>query len=440
MRGLRSTLFLFVVLVALGAYIYFVESKRDPDAGEARAKVFDVEASRIVALDVQSSTGQRTRLEKRGEQWHVVDPVDTAADEADVSAITSNLATVDVVREVEAAPADLAPFGLAEPRVVVAFRVEGSEAVERLEIGEKTATGGDFYAKTGGSPRVFLISGMLDTTFDRETFDLRDKSILVFDRSTVNAMEIVTPEHTTTFAKSGDAWRLSRPFDARADYTTVEGLIGRLHSGQMRAIVDEAPSDLAKYGLTRPSSGVTLTAGSARVGIAFGDRTPDGAVYARDGSRNLIFTVDAFVVEDLTKAPNEFRPKDLFQFRSFTGQRFEVVRAGVKRVFEKRAAEGSTPERWVQAQPEQDVDGAKIEEFLARIANLRAESFVDALPADATEIVRAIAISGEAAVEEVVNFFRAGDVTFVVRPNEPGAAVVSTSAVDGALTGLDEVE
>lgn len=442
MRGLRSTGVLFVVLVALGAYIYFVESKRDPAGSPPeRVKVFDVEAAKIAALEVVASSGERTRLEKRDDRWRIVEPIETLADEADVSAITSNLATVDVAREVDAEPADLAQFGLDSPKVVVAFRVEGAEAFDRLEIGDKTATGGDLYAKTASSPRVFLVSGFLDSTFDRTTFDLRDKSILVFDRTAVNGVEVVTPEHSTAFAKVGESWRLTTPFDAKADYSGVEGLIGRLGSGQMRAIVDEAPADLARYGLSRPSTTVTLSSGSARTAILFGDRAPEGTVYARDASRGLVFTVDAFVVEDLAKAPNDFRLKELFEFRSFTGNRFEVVRGGVKTVFEKTAAgEGDTPERWVQSQPEQEIDASKIEEFLSRISNLRAESFVAALPVDATEILRAIALSRDASVEEVVNFFRAGDTTFVVRPNEPGAAIVSTSAVDGALTGLEEVK
>jgi hypothetical protein len=45
-RG-RSTLILFLVLVALGAYIFFVERKREPateGGAEAKQKVFSVEA------------------------------------------------------------------------------------------------------------------------------------------------------------------------------------------------------------------------------------------------------------------------------------------------------------------------------------------------------------------------------------------------------------
>ena len=48
MRGLRSFVGLFAVLIALGAYLYFVESKRMPgDDAEKKNRVFAVESDAI---------------------------------------------------------------------------------------------------------------------------------------------------------------------------------------------------------------------------------------------------------------------------------------------------------------------------------------------------------------------------------------------------------
>ena len=45
MRGGRSLLVLLVVALGLGAYIYFVESKRDPAGADAKEKAFSVVAA-----------------------------------------------------------------------------------------------------------------------------------------------------------------------------------------------------------------------------------------------------------------------------------------------------------------------------------------------------------------------------------------------------------
>jgi hypothetical protein len=64
MRGLRSTIALFVVLIGLGAYIYFVTSKLPEGTTEAaREKVFPaLNGDAVDEITVQSGTGETTSL------------------------------------------------------------------------------------------------------------------------------------------------------------------------------------------------------------------------------------------------------------------------------------------------------------------------------------------------------------------------------------------
>ena len=70
---------LVALALGLGAYIYFVESKRDPTATEARDRVFTVETSAIEEVTLQSATGQTTTVRKTGTEWQIVAPVVAAA-------------------------------------------------------------------------------------------------------------------------------------------------------------------------------------------------------------------------------------------------------------------------------------------------------------------------------------------------------------------------
>ena len=55
MRGLRSFVALLVILIGLGAYLYFVESKRTPgDDGEKKEKVFTVESEKIEEITIKA--------------------------------------------------------------------------------------------------------------------------------------------------------------------------------------------------------------------------------------------------------------------------------------------------------------------------------------------------------------------------------------------------
>ena len=70
-RG-RSFLILIVVALALGAYIYFVESKRDPLATEAKGKVFTLEPGTLEEIEVKADSAEVTRIRKEGGEWQIV--------------------------------------------------------------------------------------------------------------------------------------------------------------------------------------------------------------------------------------------------------------------------------------------------------------------------------------------------------------------------------
>ena len=67
---------LLVIVVALGGYLYFVESKRTPgDDGPKKEKVFTVEADKIEEIAIKAESGEQTALKKSGTDWQIVSPV-----------------------------------------------------------------------------------------------------------------------------------------------------------------------------------------------------------------------------------------------------------------------------------------------------------------------------------------------------------------------------
>ena len=190
MRGVRF-LILLVIAIPLGWYAYHDSKKGPVDDTPKRDKVFTVEADKIDELEIKSESGDRTTLRKKGSDWEIVQPVTAASDQSTVSGITSNLSSVEIQRVIDENPPDLKEYGLDSPRVEVGFKANGQQ--HRLQLGQKSPAGSDVYAKLPDSKRVFLIPSFLDSTFNRSTFDLRDKSVLKVDREKVDNLEITTP-------------------------------------------------------------------------------------------------------------------------------------------------------------------------------------------------------------------------------------------------------
>lgn len=445
MRGFRSTLVLFAVLIGLLGYIYFYEMKRPaPNTEPAKQKVFAVAADTIEELEVKSAAGERTVLKKSGGTWAIAEPLQTGADETEATGIVTNLASMEIQRVVDEAPADLAQFGLASPRFEVAFGAAGRKDRQRLQLGDKTATGGELYAKLPTTKRVFLVSAFLETTFNRSTFDLREKTVLKFERDKVDALTIASAGAPLAFAKKATQWAITGPPALRADLTAVEGLIGRLQTLQMKSIVasDVADKDLAKYGLDTPAWIATVGAGSARASLTIGKADASGMLYARDLARPaMVMTIEAALADDLKKPANDYRPKEIFEFRSFSATRLEVTRGTSTMAFEQvKGKDGTT--KWQRMNPAKDVPVSGMDDLLNSLAGMMLDQWVDAKTKTGLDAPVAVITAkfDDGKKTERLTFGKVGADMFAARDGEPGAFKIDAARFDESMKLVDAVK
>lgn len=444
MRGLRSFILLSVVLIGLGSYAYFVESKRDPSDADKKDKVFAVQADKIDEITVKSESGEQTTLKKSGSDWQIAQPVAAQPDSAEVSGLTSNLTSIEVVRVIDENPGDLAEYGLAQPRIEVAFKTGSDE--HRLQIGRKTPPGTDLYAKLANQKRVFLIPSYLEGTFNKKTFDLRDKTVLKLERDKIDRLAISTPSRNVEFAKENGEWHMTAPREARADFTSVDGLVSRLHTLQMKSLVAPEGGNPSEYGLDKPKATIRLGSGSSLATLLIGKSSGEGTDYAKDQSRPAVFDIEASVAEDATKDPAEFRQKDLFDARAFNTTRVEIARGAETVAFEKvksKNKDGQDEEKWRQVAPAaKDADQTKVDNLIAAVTGARATGFVESTAKtglDKPELAVTIKFD-EAKREEKVAFARTGSDGFASRTGEPGAAKVDIAAIENIVKSLDALK
>jgi hypothetical protein len=434
MKGLRSFLALVVVAAALGGYLYY-DSKHETTDDKKQDKVFaDVSSEKIDQVTVKSEKGDTTTVARQGDRWQETQPAAVPADEAEISGITSNLASATVSRVIDEQPSDYKQYGLDPARIEVGFKVGGQD--KKLLLGQKTPTGSDLYARVPDKPRVFLVPSYLDATFNKSAFDLRDKTILKIDRDKVDALAIETPDRTIKAAKQGADWRLSAPVDARADFGAIEGLLGRLNTTQIKAISapDADAAALKEYGLDKPVATVRVTSGSAQAGLAIGKSAGEGIVYAKDLSRPMVFTVEAALADELKKPADELRLKDLFDARAFNTTRLEIARGGQTVAFEK------DKDTWKQVLPApKAADGAKVDALLTALTNARATGFDDKPSGiDTPELTATLTF--DEGKQDKVTFARKGADAVARRGGDASAAKIDASALDGIVKALDALK
>jgi hypothetical protein len=437
MRGVWSTLVMVLVLAGLVGYIYFVDSKREPSGTTAKEKPFtSVQADDIEEVQVKSADGETTRLQKSDGKWEIVEPVKAAADTSEATTLASSLASLEIQRVVDENASDLKQYGLEPARIEIAFRPKGQKDPRRLQIGEKTPTGSDLYARFPDQKRVFLVSSFLDSTFNKNTFALRDRRILLFDRNMVDGLELTSGTSKTRLVKSGSEWRLASPISVRADFAAVEGALERLSSTQMQGIVDPEGKDLAKYGLTKPTGVIVVNTGSSSASLTLGS-TENALLFAKDSSRPLIFTIAPVLKDDVIRSVADFRRKDLFDGRAFTATRAEFKRGTETVVLEKSKGKDNA-DVWKAAG--KDVDSTKADDLLTKVTGLRAASFEDTPHPSLKSPALVVTVTFGENKQETVTFGRSGTDVFASRSDEPGTGKVEGSGLDDVMKAIDAVK
>jgi hypothetical protein len=436
MRGVTSTVAGALVLVGLAGYIYFIDLEK-PVGEAAKERVFDSIASDdIEEVEIALRSADRTTVRKTDGTWQITAPVQTAAEEGELSSITGSLATLDLQQEVEPSATDMARYGLEPPQFEVAFRTKGQKEPRRIHFGDKAPASGELYARLPGSNRVFLVQSFLESTFRKDTFALRDKTMLAFDREKIDTLALTGGSAAMQFAKQGDNWSMVKPFAARADYGAVEGAIERLSSARMQGLVESNATELRPYGLDRPTHTMTVSGGGTQASLLLG-ATNNALLFARDASRPMVFTVAPTLRDDVFKDVADYRRKDLFDSRSFTTTRVEL-RRGAETIVLARSKEGEQ-DVWKNAAGA-TVDTAKVDDLLTRLSGLRAQSFNAATHASLKAPALTATIRFDPDKTETVAFGRAGPEVFAARPDEPGSAVVDTATFDETMKAMDALK
>ena len=183
-------------------------------------------------VEIKLADGETARVQKADGTWQLVEPAKAPADESELTSITTSLASLEVQRVVDPNAADVKQYGLEPARIAVAFRSKGQKDPRRIELGEKTPTGGDLYARVAGEKRVFLVSSFLESTFNKTPFALRDKTILKIERDKADSLELLDGSTSIQLAKKGSDW-ITRQACRRARRLRRGG--GRARAPRLRA-------------------------------------------------------------------------------------------------------------------------------------------------------------------------------------------------------------
>ena len=321
----RSTGIVFLVALALAAFVYFYEVRRKP-AGEASTAsskpAFSLTSADVMQIKIQRA-GTAMSFERQTDGWHMSQPRSLRAESSALDGLASALSFVSVDRTFPASPDNLNSFGLKDPALTLNFILKNGASHE-LRFGSKDFSSSSIYALIDDGKQVSLMSDSLYAGADKSPDDFRDKSLTAISASDANFFDLVNSSGEVSGAKKDNTWTLSKPRAVAGDRGKIDALLGAVGTGQITKFVTDTNSSLAKYGLDRPA-------------IRFQARLADGKsvelevgkkegtdYYARDLSRPGVFQISDNLHTILSDKYLDLRDKQIVHFMPDDVARAEV--------------------------------------------------------------------------------------------------------------------
>jgi len=159
--------------------------------------------------------------------------------------------------------------------------------------------------------------------------DEKKEAILTVDKDKARALTLAAPGQDTVRLEKGESgWRILAPFEAPADESAVDSMLGNVEKLEAQEVVVESTDDLAQYGLDAPSRTVSVVVEGTeepRV-VEFGAKTPgDTAIYARTPPSSKVYTVATYVESSFDKKPFDLRDRDLLHVKRDDVRTMEVT-------------------------------------------------------------------------------------------------------------------
>lgn len=386
----RNLLILAIAVVLVAGYILLFE-RHQPTSEEAREQAERVlpglDRDRVVAVDIDGEQGE-VRLERSGDDWRIVRPLDFPADATAVSSLLGSLENLDRDRVLPSEEVDPAEYGLDEPEVTVAVELEDGGEL-RLQIGAEMPLGSNRALRAGGSGDVILAPGWFVTDLDRELDEWRSRDVVDLVSSDVASLEIVGRDGDTIEAvRVGDLWRLLEPVEDLAHREHLRNLVSDLNALRVAEFADGA--DPGELGLDAPAWRITVVRadGDEPVRLALGETRPadtgEATEVALRRGDDLFWVTDQGVLTRLARAPVLWRSRSLYPLDTWSVDRL-TLRSGEQAVALERA-EGM----WRTGEGD-EVDGAAVHDRLTLLAEMEAIDYdlvlPDAEPTGRVEVV-----------------------------------------------------
>lgn len=252
--------------------------------------------------------------ESRTHGWTLSAPLATGADEWNVKQLINSINDLRAQDFLPEDEAEAVAEGFEKPQAIARLEFANGESItvtfggtEMREVGTPVEEQEIVYARTSERDETLLVKADALDRVQKTTFNLRDKSVVSFDRNAATRIRVERTEgFSFTVGGRPDGWQVERPKSVPARQGAIDDILWNLEDlSALEFVAEEADTaKLREHGLAVPQTAITveLTGRAAPIKVLIGNQTAEGDYYAKTSESEQIVRVSEFIMTDLPES------------------------------------------------------------------------------------------------------------------------------------------
>ena len=382
----RTTLILLGVVVLVGLWIKFYESKR-PNTEEAKRRagvMLNFERDKLEGLLITNGD-DKIELRRVGDKWRLEAPIKDQADQAAIDSLISDLEdwqkdeTISE-KEIEEDKNRLAEYDLVKPKL--RLKLLGKDLPPEILFGKDAALERRMYVRFENSKDTFLVRNSVKNDIAKKAEEFRDRKLTELGAAQVTRILLKTPAGEMELQKEKDAWEILKPLRARGDNQKIADLISQVTSARIEQFVADDRGDLQPYGLAEPRGSITLFKQDDKEGqmLQLGGASEKGKdqVYVRFAARGFVYTLPNKIEAILNSTPADLRDRHLMRIDTNILDRITIDAAGKGKTVLARKDQAWT----IANRQNQPANATEVTRLLDSLKNEQVTRFVEDVASD----------------------------------------------------------
>ncbi|MBU0678825.1 MAG: DUF4340 domain-containing protein [Verrucomicrobia bacterium] len=385
MKG-KTTFYLLLLVVALGAFIALVERRgvSTDERKERAARAFRIQPETVTYLAIEMGE-MSIECQKQEGHWFLTAPFRARADAGVIDRLLSHMSGLtsgEIVTEEDRRGRSLTlrDFGLEAPRGQIVY---GDEHVRQtVLIGRDALVGNRLYVKEASGTDILTTETNLLSVLPGAVLDLRDHVLVHEQPSSIRRIDISRQDGFLQLTSdTAGRWMIQQPLATRADSQAVADLLSKIARARIADFVANEASDLSPYQLAEPAVTVSLWTDLEDKAVSFKlaeSPGPDAAfVFAKREDEDSVMTVPVDLLRRLQVKVDDIRDRALLDRPLYEVDRLDI-REDESRLLIEREKDGT----WRMLEPLRErAEGDRVETFVMAWMSARISVFHDN-PAD----------------------------------------------------------